>query len=796
MSCAACSARVEKTVSALENVQSCSVNLLTNSMTLVGSATDEEIILAVENIGYGASVKGSEKIEKNTQKTALIKRLIYSLLVLIVLMYFSMGHMFSLPLPAFLEGNYLPNGIIQMALSFVVLVINRKFFISGIKAAKALSPNMDTLVALGSGISFAYSVIMLFMVKGQMLLHNLYFESAAMILTLITDGKLLEEISKGKTTDAIEKLMDLSPKTATVLVDGMEKKIPAQDIKVGDIFVVKAGSAVPADAIVIDGNCSIDESALTGESIPIEKSADSRVSMATVCRSGYALCRAEKIGEDTVFSQIIKMVRDASASKAPIHKIADKVSGVFVPIVLLIALLTTVAWLLLDMEISFALQRAISVLVISCPCALGLATPVAIMVGSGVGAKNSVLFKTAEALEIAGKTEVVVLDKTGTVTEGKPNVTDIIVSDGTREDELLSVAYAIEKKSEHPLAEAVVKYAEEKKTALRNSENVRTISGNGVIATIDGKEAIASNTSLIENIPQNLLDKANELSDEGKTPLYFSLDKKVLGIIAVSDTIKEDSMQAVLEIKKMGIDVIMLTGDNEKTALSVANKVGIEKVIAKVLPQDKQQKILELKKKSKVMMVGDGINDAPALAAADSAVAIGAGVDIAIDSADIVLTRSSLIDVVNAIKLSKRTLLCIKENLFWAFIYNVFSIPLAAGAFISLFGWELTPSIGALAMSLSSFCVVTNALRLNFFKPLRIRKKEQKAMQKTLYIEGMMCPHCEARVKGLLEGLSQVTGAEVSHKSGTAKIELVSEISNETLKELIEQNGYKVTDIK
>jgi len=800
MSCAACSARVEKAVGELEGVDFCSVNLLTNSMTVEGKATNEEIISAVENAGYSAGVKGEKKQgekEQNSEKSQLVKRLVASAVILLFLMYISMGHsMLSLPLPLFLSENYTLQGIFQLVLSLAVLIINKKFFISGFKAAIHGAPNMDTLVALGSGVSFVYSIVMLFVLRGEHLAHNLYFESAAMILTLITVGKLLEAHSKGKTTDAIKKLMDLSPKTAVVLKDEKEVKIPVENLKIGDIFVIKAGFSIPADALVIEGNCSVDESALTGESIPCEKTPGSRVSAATVCRSGFALCRAEKIGEDTSISQIIKMVENAAGSKAPAQKIADKVSGIFVPIVILISIVTFIIWLLLDKEIGFALQRAISVLVISCPCALGLATPVAIMVASGVGAKNSVLFKTAQALEITGKTDIVVLDKTGTVTQGKPDVTDIITAENVSENELLEIAYAIEKKSEHPLADAVVRYAENKGVKLKNAQNIITVSGKGIKATLDEKEIIASNKELIDFLPDSLKELGDRLSEDGKTPLYFSFDKKVLGIIAVSDMIKEDSPMAVAELKKLGIRTVMLTGDNQKTALAIAKRAGIDEVIAGVLPDGKQREVERFKSSGSVMMVGDGINDAPALTCADVGVAIGAGVDIAIDSADVVLTKSSLLDVVTAIRLSKKTLVNIRENLFWAFIYNLIGIPLAAGVFISLFGWELNPMFGAAAMSLSSFCVVTNALRLNFFKATHKTKKENKTMQKTVYIEGMMCPHCEARVKGLLEGLSEVKSAEVSHKTGTAALELKNEISNEIIKDLIEQNGYKVTDIK
>ena len=806
MSCAACSARVEKAVSALEGVDACSVNLLTNSMTVEGSTSVENIISAVEAAGYGAEVKGRKngsvptKDADKEKNFTLILRLVFSIFLLAILMYLSMGHtMWGFPLPSFLSKNPLAQGMAQMLLAAAVMVINQRFFISGFKGIIHKAPNMDTLVALGSGAAFVYSTAVLFsMTAGDAAhgLHDLYFESAAMILTLITVGKLLEAHSKGKTTDAIKGLLELAPKTATVIRDGKEVVIPTDELKKDDIFIVKAGGNIPADAVILEGNCSVDESALTGESLPIEKSVGDRVSAATVNKTGYIKCIAERVGEETTLSQIIKMVESAAATKAPIAKIADKVSGIFVPVVLLIAAVTTVVWLFLDKEIGFALARGISVLVISCPCALGLATPVAIMVASGVGAKNAVLFKTAASLEAAGKTNIVVLDKTGTITEGKPDVTDLIAADGVDDAELLTAAYALEKKSEHPLADAVIRYAEQKACLLKDVENLEVVSGRGLTATLNGKKLVGGNAEYVGAIPENLLKKGNALASEGKTPLYFSYDGKVLGIIAVADKIKEDSFEAIKRLKAFGLKVVMLTGDNQKTANAVGKAAGVDKIIAGVLPDGKEREVSRFKEQGKVIMVGDGINDAPALTSADIGIAIGAGADIAIDSADIVLVNSRLTDVVTVIKLSRKTLTNIRENLFWAFIYNVIGIPLAAGAFIGLLGWELNPMFAAAAMSLSSFCVVTNALRLNFFKAEKSNKKEKKKMTKTMKIEGMMCPHCEARVKGLLEGLNEVDGAEVSHKSGTAVLTLNAEISDDALKTLIEQNGYKVTEIK
>ncbi len=801
MSCAACSARVERAVSSLEGVDACSVNLLTNSMTVEGSAPIENIIAAVESAGYGAEPKsaenGSAKGEKSDKQKdfTLISRFVFSVFFLILLMYLSMGHaMWGFALPSFLSESLLAQGIAQMLLSAIVLVINQRFFVNGFKGAVKGAPNMDTLVALGAGAAFVYSVAVLFSMTEHSA-HSLYFESAAMILTLITVGKLLEARAKGKTTNAIRSLMQLAPKTATVLRDGKEVVIPADELKKDDVFVVKAGGNIPADAVILEGSCSVDESALTGESLPVEKVAGDRVSAATVTKTGYIKCRAERVGEDTTLSQIIKMVESAAASKAPIAKIADKVSGIFVPVVLGIALLTTIIWLLLDKQIGYALARGISVLVISCPCALGLATPVAIMVASGVGAKNAVLFKTAASLEAAGKTDIVVLDKTGTITEGRPDVTDIIADD---EQALLEVAYALEFKSEHPLASAIVKCAEQKNCRLLDAENIEIASGRGLCAEICGKKAMGGNAEFVEGISSELAEKGNALSFEGKTPLYFSLDGKALGIIAVADKIKEDSQKAIARLKDLGLKVVMLTGDNQKTANAVGKAAGVDEIIAGVLPDGKQREVERFKAKGAVMMVGDGINDAPALTSANIGVAIGAGADIAIESADIVLVNSRLSDVVTAIRLSRKTLTNIRENLFWAFIYNVIGIPLAAGAFIGLLGWQLNPMFAAAAMSLSSFCVVTNALRLNFFKTdsKKKTKKEKFKMTKTMKIEGMMCPHCSGRVKAALEGLDGVKGAEVSHESGQAVVTLSKEISNDELKNLVEQNGYRVTDIK
>ena len=826
MSCAACSTRVEKAVSKLDGVSSCSVNLLTNSMSVDGTANQTDIIKAVENAGYGASLKGSKKdnsteqntlIDKETPK--LLKRLIASVIFLIALMYVSMGHtMWGFPLPNFLENNHIAIGILQMLLSAIIMVINQKFFISGFKGLLHKAPNMDTLVSMGSMASFIYSVCMLFVMTDAQLkgdtqgvmhcMHQFYFESAGMILTLITVGKMLEARSKGKTTDALKSLMKLAPKTATVLVNGEEKVIPATDVKINDIFVVKPGESIAVDAVVIDGVSAVNESALTGESIPVDKAVDDTVSAGTINTTGYLKCKATRVGQDTTLSQIIKMVSDASASKAPIAKIADKVSGVFVPAVIIIALVTFVIWMITGATVGFSLARAISVLVISCPCALGLATPVAIMVGSGKGAKNGILFKTAESLEEAGKVQIVALDKTGTITKGEPVVTDIIPADNITEEELLTYAYSLEKQSEHPLAKAIVKKAKDVNIILKEAVNFKALTGNGVMATIEDNTIYGGSYSFIKekvNLDNTIDTLYQSLAKKGKTPLFFSKENNLLGVIAVADTIKEDSEKAVKQLQNMGIKVVMLTGDNKETANAIGKESGVDDVIAGVLPDGKEAVIRNLKQQGKVMMVGDGINDAPALTSADIGVAIGAGADVAVDSADIVLMKSSLIDVPATIRLSRATLKIIHENLFWAFIYNVIGIPLAAGAFIALLGWQLNPMFGAAAMSLSSFCVVTNALRLNFVKVHDFRKdkkikikntKELKQMTKTMNITGMMCPHCSGRVKTVLEQLEQVAEAEVSHETGTAVVTLNADIANDVLKSTVEAQGYKVTDIK
>jgi Cu2+-exporting ATPase len=824
MSCAACSSRVEKAVSKLDSVKSCSVNLLTNSMTVEGSASVEEIVSAVENAGYGAAVKNSSKNEqtstennsslKDRETPMILKRLIASVVLLVVLMYFSMGHMmWGFPLPSFFDDNHVAMGLVQLLLSGLIMVINQKFFISGFKGLIHRAPNMDTLVALGSGAAFVYSTYALFamtsaQVRGDMsavmsYMDEFYFESAAMILTLITVGKLLEARSKGKTTDALKGLMNLAPKTAVVIQDGVETVVSVSKVKKGDIFVVRAGESIPVDGIILDGNSAVDESSLTGESIPVDKKTGDTVSAATINRSGFIRCEATRVGEDTTLSQIIKMVSDASATKAPIAKVADKVSGVFVPIVIAVAVVTAVVWLLIGEPFGAALQRAISVLVISCPCALGLATPVAIMVGNGVGAKNGILFKTAVSLEEAGKVKIAALDKTGTITKGEPRVTDIITTEGVSEAELLKAAFALESKSEHPLARAIIARAEAENLKPANVQSFETLAGNGLCGELDGRQLAGGNLALVSQraeISQSIIASAEELAEQGKTPLFFSLDSKLLGVIAVADVIKEDSALAVKELQKMGIRVVMLTGDNEKTAKAIGKQAGVDEVIAGVLPDGKERVITELKQKGKVAMVGDGINDAPALTSADVGIAIGAGTDIAIDAADVVLMKSRLSDVPAAIRLGRATLRNIHENLFWAFIYNIIGISLAAGVFIPLFGWRLNPMFGAAAMSLSSFCVVTNALRLNFVKihsskrDKNIKKKEKNKMEKTMKIEGMMCQHCEARVKQVLEALPEVETAEVSHKTGTAKLTLNKEVADGVLKAAVEEQGYKVKD--
>lgn len=824
MSCAACSSRVEKAVSKVEGVQSCSVSLLTNSMGVEGSASDESIIAAVEKAGYGASVAGAEKKQsaetdqlKDKDTPVLMHRLIASVGFLVVLMYISMGHMmWGWPLPAFFADNHIAMGLAQLLLCVIIMVINRKFFISGFKGLIHRSPNMDTLVALGSGASFVYSVYALFamtdaQVKGNAdlvmsYMHEFYFESAAMILTLITVGKMLEAHSKGKTTNALKALLNLAPKKATLLIDGKETEVTVDKVKKGDVFVVRPGESIPVDAEITDGSTAVDESALTGESIPVDKVIGDTVSAGTINKAGFIKCSATAVGEDTALSQIIKMVSDAAATKAPVAKIADKVSGVFVPAVIVIALITIAVWLLCGQTVGYALARGISVLVISCPCALGLATPVAIMVGNGMGARKGILFKTAASLEEAGKTQIAVLDKTGTITKGEPKVTDIIPLEIT-ENELLKYAYSIEVKSEHPLAKAIIVKAEELSLNPYEVTDFKAESGNGLSAEYNGKRIIGGSKKYISSIigiSNDILSKADKLSEEGKTPLFFMLDNKLLGIIAVADVIKEESPQAIKQLQNMGIKVVMLTGDNERTAKAVGKLAGVDEVIAGVMPEGKEKVVAELKKQGKVLMVGDGINDAPALTRADIGMAIGSGTDIAIDAADVVFMKSKLTDVPAAVRLSRKTLRNIHENLFWAFIYNVIGIPLAAGVWIPLLGWQLNPMFGAAAMSLSSFCVVTNALRLNFFditnpkKDRKIKyksKKDDNAMTKTMKIDGMMCSHCEGRVKQSLEGLAQVSQAEVSHEKGTAVVTLTAEVSNDVLKKTVEDQGYNVISI-
>ncbi len=814
MSCAACVARVEKAVNSVDGVKTCSVSLLTNSMGVEGDIDPERIVSAVENAGYGATLKDEENASskddalKDHETPKLKKRLVASLGFLIVLMYISMGHvMWGWYLPF---SNPLVIGIIEFLLTIVIMVINRKFFINGFKGLLHKSPNMDTLVALGSGASFVYSsylLIKMFTVSGDLAhhyLHKFYFESAAMILTLITVGKMLEARSKGKTTNALKALMNLSPKTATVLIDGVETEVPIENVRKGDIFVVRPGEQISVDGVVLDGNTSVDESALTGESIPVDKTSGDKVSGGTINQSGFIKCEALRVGEDTTLSQIIKMVSDAAATKAPIAKIADKVSGVFVPIVISIAIITTIIWIITGQTFGYALARGISVLVISCPCALGLATPVAIMVGNGIGAKNGILFKTAVSLEETGRASTVVLDKTGTITEGKPKVTDIIPL-GVTEDQLLSFACSVEAKSEHPLAKAITQKGQENQIHLLDVENFKALSGNGVEAELQGKTLYGGSLKFInENttLDDEIVRMAESLADNGKTPLLFSIENRLLGIIAVADVIKSDSPKAIKEMQNMGIKVIMLTGDNEKTANAIGAQAGVDEVIAGVMPDGKEKVVRRLRDKGKVIMVGDGINDAPALTRADIGIAIGAGADIAIDSADVVLMNSRLIDVVSAIRLSRATLKNIHENLFWAFFYNAIGIPLAAGVFINLLGWELNPMFGAAAMSLSSFCVVSNALRLNFKdihnnkkdKKIKFKYKERKPMEITMKIEGMMCPHCEAHVKKALEGVAEVREAIVSHKDGTAIVTLDADAAPATLKKAVEEQGYKVIE--
>lgn len=824
MSCASCVARVEKAVNKVDGVTSCSVNLLTNSMSVDGDVKSSDVISAVEKAGYGASLKGNSSKEnktndeplKDTETPKLKKRLFSSLVFLLLLMYISMGHMmWGFPLPSILANNHIAMGLIQLLLTGIIMVINQKFFVSGFKALIHRSPNMDTLVALGAGASFIYSVYALFAMTNAQVNNDMslvmkymdefYFESAGMILTLITLGKMLESYSKGKTTNAIKGLMNLAPKKATILVDNAEKVVPIEEVKIGDIFVVKPGENIPVDGVVIEGESAVNESALTGESIPVDKTVGDNVSGATVNQSGFIKCKATKVGEDTTLSQIIKMVSDASATKAPIAKVADKVSGVFVPIVISIAVVTIIVWLLCGAAFGNALVRGISVLVISCPCALGLATPVAIMVGNGVGAKNGILFKNATSLETTGKISYVLLDKTGTITNGTPVVTDIIPNENYTENDLLSYASSLESKSEHPLAKAVVQKAIDSNIKTLDTTDFKSLTGNGVSAKINGKTIVGGSVkhiSSITNIDEKVIKQADDLATKGKTPLLFVMDNRLLGIIAVADVVKSDSPKAIKELQNMGINVVMVTGDNEKTAQAIAKESGVDEVIAGVLPDGKEKVVTQYKEKGIVAMVGDGINDAPALTRADIGIAIGAGTDVAIDSADIVLMKSKLTDVSGAIRLSRGTLRNIHENLFWAFIYNVIGIPLVAGVWIPIFGWTLSPMFGAAAMSLSSFCVVTNALRLNFLNirsskrdrkiKNKTNKKEKNTMTTTLKINGMMCPHCEATVKTALESIDGVTSAEVSHESGTAVVTLSKEVNEDVLKKAVVDKGYTV----
>ena len=850
MSCAACSARVEKAVSKVPGVTSCSVSLLTNSMGVEGNATDQEIIKAVVDAGYGASVKDGRS-EKNGQSNSAVaseealadhetpilkKRLLYSAGFLLVLMYFSMGHMmWNWPLPAFMDGNHVMMGLVQLYLTVIIMIINQKFFINGFKSLFHGAPNMDTLVALGSFASFGYSSYALFAMtyaqhKGDAeavmgYMHEFYFESAAMILTLITVGKMLEARSKGKTTDALKSLMKLSPKSAIIERDGKETELPVEQVCTGDIFVVRPGENIPVDGIVLEGNSAVNEAALTGESIPVDKQAGDRVFAATINQSGFIRCESTRVGEDTTLSQIIRMVSDAAATKAPIAKVADKVSGIFVPAVISIAVVTVIAWLIAGESVGFALARGISVLVISCPCALGLATPVAIMVGNGVGAKNGILFKTAVSLEETGKVEIAVLDKTGTITSGEPKVTDVLAADGYSKEELLRSAYSLESKSEHPLAKAIVAYGEEKQTKQLAVTGFKALPGNGLEGKVGDADVKGGSLKFAQSqtkIPEKIRNQAEKLAEEGKTPLMFLKNGILMGMIAVADVIRADSSQAVKELQDMGIEVVMLTGDNERTAKAIGRQAGVDRVIAGVLPDGKEEVIRKLKEQGKVAMVGDGINDAPALTRADIGIAIGAGADVAIDAADVVLVKSRLSDVPAAIRLSRGTLRNIHENLFWAFFYNVIGIPLAAGIWIPVFGWKLNPMFGAAAMSLSSFCVVTNALRLNLLnvkdsrKDKKIRckaavpagkvvaaaeintetKKENMTMTKTMKIEGMMCGHCEAAVKKALEALDGVAGAEVSHEKGTAVVTLEKDVDNAVLTKAVEDKDYKVVSVQ
>ena len=831
MSCAACSARVEKAVSKVKGVTSCSVSLLTNSMGVEGTASPEAIIQAVQQAGYGASKKGAESTPAagpdsdalaDHETPVLRKRLIASVGFLAVLMYLSMGHMmWNWPLPSFFNGNHIAMGLVQMLLTIIIMVINRKFFVSGFQSLLHRSPNMDTLVALGSGAAFVYSTYALFamtdaQVKGDMdtvmhYMHEFYFESAAMILTLITVGKMLEAHSKGKTTSALKGLMNLSPKTAVLLRDGAEVTVPIEQVHKGDIFVVRPGESIPVDGVILDGTSAINESALTGESIPVDKSQGDSVSAATINQSGFLRCEATRVGEDTTLSQIIRMVSDAAATKAPIAKVADKVSGIFVPAVIAIAIVTIAVWLLVGQSVGYALARGISVLVISCPCALGLATPVAIMVGNGVGAKHGILFKTAVSLEEAGKVQIVALDKTGTITCGEPKVTDILPSEGIAPEALLSMAVSLEQKSEHPLAKAILEYGKEQNLQIAEVTEFQALPGNGLTAVLDGHTLYGGNASCIAKaarIPDAMQAKAQELANAGKTPLFFSRDDVFLGMIAVADVLKEESPEAIRQLRNMGIQVVMLTGDNEQTAKAIGKQAGVDHVIAGVLPDGKEAVIRKLSKQGKVAMVGDGINDAPALTRADIGIAIGAGTDVAIDAADIVLMKSRLTDVPAAIRLSRAALRNIHENLFWAFIYNIIGIPLAAGVWIPLFGWKLNPMFGAAAMSLSSFCVVTNALRLNLFRISRADKdrklktalstlsladsQSSSSLELTLHIKGMMCGHCEATVKNCLEAFPEVEEAIVSHEAGTAVLKLNAQPNLSALKKAVKEKGYQV----
>ena len=847
MSCAACSAHVEKAVAKVPGVTSVTVSLLTNSMNVEGTAAPSDIIQAVTQAGYGASLQGGEQNTsapafdeealKDHETPKLRKRLIASVVILIPLMYVSMGHMmWNWPLPSFMAGNHVAMGLYQMLLTILVMIINQKFFISGFTSLLHKSPNMDTLVALGSGASFAYSTYALFAMTGAQMrmdmdavmqyMDEFYFESAAMILTLITVGKMLEAYSKGKTTNALKSLMQLAPKKATILRDGEEVSVPVEQVQIGDIFVVRPGESVPVDGVIIEGNSALNESALTGESIPVDKAEGDSVSAATLNQSGFLKCRATRVGNDTTLSQIIQMVSDAAATKAPIAKVADKVSGVFVPAVISIAIVTIIVWLLVGQDFGFALARGIYVLVISCPCALGLATPVAIMVGNGVGAKNGVLFKTAVSLEETGKVDIVALDKTGTITQGEPKVTDMIPGEGITKDTLMQTALALELKSEHPLAKAIVAYGEEQQITVSAADDFQAMPGNGLSGIVSGARVFGGNLKFISGkttVSEQMQRQAEELAKQGKTPLFFATEEKLFGIIAVADVIKEDSPQAISQLQNMGIEVVMLTGDNERTAEAIGAQAGVDQVIAGVLPDGKERVIRELQQRGKVAMVGDGINDAPALARADMGIAIGAGADVALDAADVVLVKSSLSDVPAAIRLSRAVLRNIHENLFWAFIYNVIGIPIAAGVWYHWFGLKLNPMFGAAAMSLSSFCVVTNALRLNFVKvystkrdkkknhkknqnqqdvqivvdtDVMAEKQEENDMEKVIEIKGMMCGHCEAHVKKALEALEGVASAEASHEKGTAVVQLSGSVDDAVLKKAVEEEGYEVTGIR